>query len=65
MVSHRYIYASARLLMKEHSDKAEGVAIENMLKLMGQDDIKGASVWMSIMNAINDLHLMQEQPHLH
>ena len=65
MVSERDIYASAKLLMKEHGAQAEKVAMENMVLLIQDDDVKGASVWMSIMSAINDLKLRSEQKHLH
>jgi hypothetical protein len=65
MGSTRDIYASARLLIKQYGSNAEDAAMQNMLRLMEQNDVKGASVWMAIMNAINDLTMRGQQRHLH
>ncbi len=51
--------------MKQHGSNAEDIAMEKMLHLMEQGDVKGASVWLVIMNAINDLMVRSEQKHLH
>ncbi len=39
--------------------------MEKMLLYTQRDDVKGASVWLSIMNAINDLTMREQQKHLH
>jgi hypothetical protein len=51
--------------MKQHGSNAEDAAMQNMLLLMEQNDVKGASVWLAIMNAINDLTMRGRQKHLH
>jgi hypothetical protein len=65
MVIKRDIYASAKLLIKQHRSKAEDVVTEKMLQLMEHDDVKGALVWLAILNAINDLEIREQQKHLH
>ena len=65
MVSERDIYASAQLLINQHGSNAENVAEARLHCLMKQDDVKGASVWLAIMNAINDLTIKKRQTHLH
>lgn len=65
MVVQRDIYASAALLLKQHGSNAEDVALAKMLCLMERDELKGASVWLAILNAINDLRMKREQKHLH
>lgn len=65
MVSNRDIYASAQVLIKQHGDAAEGIAMERMIKLLREDDVKGAAHWLSIMQAIEDLNLKVTQGEVH
>jgi len=65
MVGQRNIYTSAKLFIEQHGDNAEDVAMEKMLLLMEGDDAKGASVWMAIMCAVEDLMLKEQQKYLH
>ncbi len=55
MISDKDIYTTANMLIKEHGEKAEEHAQQRMYELMDADDAKGASVWLSVMQAINDL----------
>jgi len=64
MTNDRDIYASAMLLIKQHGSNAEEVAMEKMLFFMEKDNAKGASVWLSIMNAIDTLREKGRQRYL-
>lgn len=64
MTNDRDIYASAMLLIKQHGSNAEEVAMEKMLFFMQRDDTKAASVWLSIMNAIDTLKEKRRQKYL-
>jgi hypothetical protein len=39
--------------------------MKKMLLYTQEDDVKGASVWLSIMSAINNLTMRGQQNHLH
>jgi hypothetical protein len=65
MTSYRDIYATARLLIKQHGDDAETYASEQMHAFMEKDDAKGASVWLAICSAIDDLQNISRQGKLH
>jgi len=65
MVSKRDIFATAKLLIKQHGSNAEDVATKKYFIYLKQDDVKGASVWLEIMSAINDLKMRNQQKHLH
>jgi len=54
------IYRSAHILIKQHGDNAEERALETMRKFMDAEDVAGASVWLTIAQAINKLQ--QETP---
>lgn len=56
---------SAILLIKQHGKNAEDIAMEKMQRFVEQDDLKGASEWLLIMNAINDLTIRKQQKNLH
>ena len=58
------IYSLARSLWDLHGRDAEEVAMDNMLLCIQRDDIKEASMWLDIMNAINDLSLRTQQRYL-
>lgn len=58
------IYRSAKILIDEHGSEAEDFASERMTYFMEKDDAKGASVWLGIMSAINDLNLRNNQKYL-
>ena len=65
MDSKKTIYSLARSLWDLHGRDAEEVAMDNMLLCIQRDDIKDASMWLDIMNAINDLALHKQQRYLH
>ncbi len=65
MESNRDIYASALLLIKQHGEKAEEVASERMYSFMEKDDVKGASVWLQILNAMDTLKQKNKQRYIH
>jgi hypothetical protein len=65
MTSQKDIYISAQLLIKQHGDKAEAVAEQRMHEMMEKDDAKGASVWLSISCAIDDLRATEQKGKLH
>ena len=65
MTSPKDIYISAQLLIKQHGDKAEVVAEQRMHEMIEKDDVKGASVWLSIGLAIDDLRATKQQGKLH
>jgi hypothetical protein len=58
------IYISAKILIDQHGPEAEGFASERMAYFMEKDDVKGASVWLGIMSAINDLNNLSKQKYL-
>lgn len=64
MVTDRDIYASAKLLINQHGIKAEDVAMEKMLYFVHRDDVKGAGVWLKIMDAINNLESRKTQKYI-
>lgn len=55
MVTRISEYSMAKLLINKYGSDAEKVAEQEMLVLIALDDVKNASVWMSVMCAINDL----------
>jgi hypothetical protein len=61
MVSPKDVYISAQLLIKQHGNKAEDIAAQKMQELMDKDDVKGASVWLSISQAIENLRTVKSQ----
>jgi hypothetical protein len=61
MVSQKDIYASAQLLIKQHGNKAEDVAVRRMQELMDKDDAKGAGVWLAIAGAVTDLENIKQR----
>ena len=65
MDSKTTIHSLARLLWDLHGSNAEEVAMDNMLLSIQRDDIKDASMWLDIMNAINELALHKQQRYLH
>jgi hypothetical protein len=65
MLIQNDIYALAKRIIEKHGRKAEGIAESKMQELMAQDDVKGASVWLCIMVAIEDLHSLKSQKKLH
>ena len=65
MESNKDIYASALLLLNQHGDDAEDIASANMHSFMANDDVKGASVWLQIMNAIDTLQQKRKQRYMH
>ncbi len=58
------IYITAKILIDQHGSEAEDFASERMAYFMEQDDVKGASVWLGIMNAIYDLTMLNKQKYL-
>jgi len=48
-------YASAKMLMEQQGNDAEDIAMERMRVLMEKDAVKGASVWLSIINAVGTI----------
>jgi hypothetical protein len=65
MVSRKDIYLSANVLIRRYWDEAETVAWRKMHELMDKDDARGASVWLSIAGAIDDLQSVKRQGKLH
>ena len=64
MTTDQDIYASAKLLIEHHGNDAEDIALARMLVLIEKDDVKGASVWLSIMDAMNTLTDRAKQKYL-
>ena len=64
MITNKDIYLSAKILITKHGEEAGAIADQRMLELMAQDDVKGASVWLGIGQAIEDLHNIKKQKHL-
>ena len=65
MVSLKDTYLSANTLIQQYGDEAETVATQRMHELMDKDDVKGASVWLDIASAIDDLQSIKRQGKLH
>jgi hypothetical protein len=61
MVSQKDIYISAQLLIKQHGNKAEDIATQKMQEMIDKDDVKGAGVWLSIGQAIENLRVVKSQ----
>lgn len=58
------IYRSAKILIDLHGSDAEDYASEKMSYFMEKDDVKGASVWLGIIGAINDLNNLSKQKYI-
>jgi hypothetical protein len=65
MVSRKDIYRSANVLIQRYGNEGETIAWQRMHKLMDKDDVRGASVWLSIASAIDDLQNVKRQGKLH
>lgn len=65
MVSQKDIYISAQLLIQQHGEQAESIAMQRLQVLMDKDDVQGASVWLSVACAIEDLQNLNHQGKLH
>lgn len=65
MLNKTHIFLTAEFLIKEHGGRAEAIAESRMQELMAHDDAKRASVWLSIVSAIEDLRNKQKQGTLH
>jgi hypothetical protein len=65
MVSRKDIYLSANVLIQRYGNEAETIAWKRMHELMDKDDVRGASVWLSIAGAIDDLQNVKRQGTLH
>jgi hypothetical protein len=65
MFSLKDIYLSAHALIEKYGDEAETVATQKMQTLMDNDDVQGASVWLHIACAIDDLRNAKRQGKLH
>ena len=65
MTSQRDIYATAQLIIKQHGVDAEAYASSQMQACIEKDDVKGASVWLSMSAAIDDLQNMKSQGKVH
>ena len=65
MVNRKDIYLSANVLIRRYGDEAETIAWQRMHELMDKDDVRGASVWLSIASAIDDLQNVKRQGKLH
>ncbi len=55
MISNKAIYIKARLFIKMYGADAESHALAHMRELAKIDDAKDASVWLAVMQAIQDL----------
>jgi hypothetical protein len=65
MISQKNIYITAQMLIKQHGDEAEDYADGMMRSFIEKDDVKGAGVWLSIGQAIEDLRNKKRQGKLH
>jgi hypothetical protein len=65
MVSRKDIYRSANVFIQQYGNEAETIATQRMHELMDKDDVQGASVWLSIASAIDDLRNVKRQGKLH
>lgn len=61
MPDEKDIYRSAKLLLNQHQQLAESFALQKMEEFMNQGDVKSASVWLAIAQAITKLD--QSKPH--
>lgn len=64
MITDKDIYTSAKVLISKHGKEAGAFADQRMQELMAKDDAKGAAVWLSIGQAIEDLNNMKKQKYL-
>lgn len=49
-------YRAANLLIQQHGDDALGVAANKLKKFLeGEQDVKAASVWLGVCEAIEEL----------
>ena len=65
MVSQEEIYLTAAAFIALYGNEAEPLAIQRMHELMEEDDAQGASIWLSIAGAIDDLQSVKRQGKLH
>ncbi len=59
------IFRSAAVLIKEHGDDAELVAIKRATKMLDAGDVDGYAVWKRIMDAIKDMQRETPRPGEH
>ena len=55
MVGQKDIYRSAKIFMKQHGEDAERLALEKINHFMAVEDVVGASAWLMIAQAIQEL----------
>lgn len=55
MVGQKDIYRSAQIFMKQHGEDAERLALDKMNHFMAVEDVVGASAWLMIVQAIQEL----------
>ena len=65
MVSPKDIYLSANVLIQRYGNEAETIACQWMHELLDKDDVRGASAWLCIASAIDDLQSVKRQGKLH
>ena len=49
------IFRSASVLIKQHGNKADLVALDHSCRLAAKGDSEGAAVWVRIMNAVKEI----------
>jgi hypothetical protein len=65
MARREDIYLTAAALLSSYGEDAETLAIERMHVRMDADDVQGASFWLTIASAIDDLQTVKRQGKLH
>ncbi len=56
------VFQSAAVLIKQHGDDAQLVAIKRATKMLDAGDVDGYAVWKRIMDAIKDMQRETPRP---
>ena len=59
------IFRAAALLIKQHGDDAQLVAIKRVTKMLDAGDVAGYAVWKRIVDAIKDMQRETPRPGEH
>jgi len=60
-----YHHYRAQLLINQYGHDADEYAHQKMLEFMERDEVKGASIWLSIGHAMEDLRNRERQEKLY
>ncbi|MES2985300.1 MAG: hypothetical protein V4735_08950 [Pseudomonadota bacterium] len=65
MTSQKDIYRSAKIFMQQHGEDAERLALDKMNHFMALEDVVGASTWLMIAQAIQELEKTSSDATIH